>query len=81
MNSSLQVEILLDVLYVLMMDIDQSLQQMLLITPSSDTSQFSSGGGLLGKSLKNIIVLRDRNKLKDIQEQISLSLDLLLQKK
>lgn len=73
-----EIEVILDTLSVLTVHVEKALQQIIHgLSPDLGRAK-SSVGDMLGKSLRNVLHLRELTKLKNLHEHITCSLRLLI---
>lgn len=77
-----EIEIILETVSFLIVHIERGLQQLIqVLTPNETTKTKSGVGDMLGKSLRNVLHIRELTKLKYFHEHITCTLVLLLHKK
>lgn len=77
-----EIEIILDTLSMLTVEIEKALQQIIHVLSSHESVKAKSGvGDMFGKSLRNVLHIRELTKIKYFHEHITCSLRLLLRRK
>ncbi|XP_025828986.1 uncharacterized protein LOC108743837 [Agrilus planipennis] len=78
-----EVEVILDTISSVVVEIEKALQQILQVISPQDEPKKRSGVDLLllGRSLKNVLHIRELNKIKDVYEYVTFGISLLLHKK
>ncbi|KYB25250.1 uncharacterized protein LOC100141518 [Tribolium castaneum] len=77
-----EIEIILDTVSTLIVQVEKALTQIIQVLSPNDSSKNKSGvGEMLGKSLRNVLHIRELTKLENFHEHITCSLGLLLHKK
>lgn len=73
---------ILDTISALIVEIEKALHQIIqVLSPHEEGRRKSGVGEMLGKSLKNVLHIRELTKLRNFHEHITCSLGLLLHKK
>ncbi|CAH1375656.1 unnamed protein product [Tenebrio molitor] len=77
-----EIEIILDTVSTLFVQVEKALQQIIQVLSPNDSSRSKSGvGDMLGKSLRNVLHIRELTKLRNFHEHLTCSLGLLIHKK
>ncbi|KAK4876099.1 hypothetical protein RN001_012521 [Aquatica leii] len=77
-----EIEVILDTVSTLIVEVEKALHQIIqVLSPHDDTRRKSGVGDMLGKSLRNVLHIRELTKLRNFHEHITCSLGLLLHKK
>ncbi|KAF2897714.1 hypothetical protein ILUMI_08461 [Ignelater luminosus] len=77
-----EIEVILDTVSTLIVEVEKALHQIIqVLSPHDDARRKSGVGDMLGKSLRNVLHIRELTKLRNFHEHITCSLGLLLHKK
>lgn len=77
-----EVEVMLDTVSMLIVEVEKALQQIIEVLPAKDnTRSKSSIPELIGKSLRNMLHVRELTKLRRFHEHTTYSVGVLLHKK
>lgn len=77
-----EIEVILDTVSTLIVEVEKALQQIIqVLSPHDEIRRKSGVGDMLGKSLRNVLHIRELTKLRNVHEHITCSLGLLLHKK
>lgn len=77
-----QIEVILDTISTLIVEVKSALEQIIQVLSPAESCRHKSGvGDMLGKSLRNVLHIRELTKLRNFHEHITCGLGLLVHKK